>query len=51
MFFYTMNQQHGNMIALDKFEECLNAFGQNPFKVNADKKFRKEWIDNVIGGL
>ena len=48
MFFYKMNHQHGNMIAVDKFEEFLKAFDHNPFKVNEDKKFRKQLIDNVV---
>ena len=26
MFFYKMNHQHGNMIAVDKFEEFLETF-------------------------
>ncbi len=47
-FFYKMNHMHGNMIALDKFEEFLEAFDSNPFKVNEDKKFRKQLIDAVI---
>jgi len=48
MFFYKMNHQHGNMIAVDKFEEFLEAFDNNPFKVNEDKKFRKQLIDNIV---
>ena len=48
MFFYKMNHQHGNMIAVDKFEEFLEAFDNNPFKVNDDKKFRKQLIDNIV---
>ena len=48
MFFYKMNHQHGNMIAEDKFEEFLETFDNNPFKVNEDKKFRKQLIDNII---
>jgi hypothetical protein len=48
MFFYKLNHQHGNMIAIDKFEEFLEAFDDNPFKINEDKKFRKQLIDNII---
>lgn len=48
MFVYKMNHHVGNMIAVDKFEEFLQAFEQNPFKVNEDKKFRKQLIDNVV---
>lgn len=48
MFFYKMNHQHGNMMALDRFEEFLETFDINPFKVNGDKEFRKQLIDNVV---
>ena len=47
-FFYKMNHMHGNMIALDRFEEFLEAFDSNPFKVNEDKAFRKQLIENII---
>ena len=47
-FFYKLNHMHGNMIALDKFEEFLEAFDSNPFKLNEDKAFRKQLIDNII---
>ena len=33
---------------LDQFEEFLGSFDSNPFKVNEDRKFRKQLIDNVI---
>jgi hypothetical protein len=36
------------MMYLDQFEEFLSNFDSNPFKVNEDKKFRKQLIDNVI---
>ena len=48
MFFYKMNHAHGNMIHVDQFEEFLEAFDNNPFKTNDDKKFRKQLIDNII---
>ena len=47
-FCYKMNHSHGNMIAVDRFEEFLEAFDSNPFKINDDKKFRKQLIDNII---
>ena len=47
-FFYKLNHQHGNMIAMDKFEEFLEAFDSNPFKLNNDKSFKKQLIDNII---
>ena len=48
MFFYKMNHQHGNMITTYEFEEFLETFDNNPFRVNVDKKFRKQLIDNVV---
>ena len=47
-FFYKMNHSHSNMMYLDQFEEFLGSFDNNPFKVNEDKRFRKQLIDNVI---
>ena len=47
-FFYKMNHNQGCMISMDQFEEFLEAFDSNPFKVNEDKKFKKQLIDAVI---
>jgi hypothetical protein len=47
-FVYRLNHHEGCTITLDKFEEFLEAFESNPFKVNKDIKFRKQLIDNVI---
>ncbi len=47
-FFYKMNHTHGNMMYLDQFDEFLSGFDSNPFKVNEDKKFKKQLIDSVI---
>ena len=47
-FFYKMNHAHGNMIHIDQFEEFLEEFDSNPFKINEDKKFRKQLVDNII---
>ena len=47
-FFYKLNHSHSNMMYLDQFEEFLGSFDSNPFKVNEDKKFRKQLIDAVI---
>ena len=47
-FFYKLNHTHSNMMYLDKFEEFLGSFDSNPFKVNEDKKFRKQLIENII---
>ena len=43
-----MNHTQGCMISMEQFEEFLETFDSNPFKVNEDKKFRKQLIDNVI---
>ena len=47
-FFYKLNHQHYNMIAPDLFDEFLEAFDSNPFKVNENKQFRKQLIDNIV---
>ena len=47
-FLYKLNHTHSNMMYLDQFEEFLSSFDSNPFKVNEDKKFRKQLIDAVI---
>lgn len=47
-FFYRLNHQHYNMIAPDAFEEFLEAFDNNPFKINEDKAFRKQLIENIM---
>ena len=47
-FFYKMNHNQGCMISMDQFEEFLESFETNPFKLNDDKKFRKQLIDNII---
>ena len=44
-FFYTMNHNQANMITPDNFEEFLEVFDTNPFKVNDDKRFRKQLTD------
>lgn len=47
-FFYKLNHQHYNMVTTDRFEEFLETFEKNPFKVNEDKAFRKQLIENII---
>jgi uncharacterized protein YeeX (DUF496 family) len=36
------------MITNEKFEEFLEAFDSNPFKINDNQKFRKELIQNIL---
>lgn len=47
-FIYRLNHMHGNTIALERFEDFLAAFDENPFKINEDKTFRKQLIKNVL---
>ena len=47
-FFYKMNHVHENMISPESFEEFLEAFDSNPFKINEDKKFKNQLIDAII---
>ena len=47
-FFYKLNHHDYNLITPERFEEFLEAFEKNPFKVNEDKVFRKQLIDNII---
>lgn len=48
LFFYRLNHQHENMITYDRFAEFLEAFKSNPFRVNDDKNFKKELIENLV---
>ena len=48
MFFYKLNHQHGNMMSTEQFEEFLEAFDSNPFKVNEEKAFKKQLIKNIL---
>ena len=48
MFFYKLNHQQYNMIIPDAFEKFLSSFDSNPFKINNDKSFKKELIENII---
>ena len=47
-FFYKLNHQNFNTITPDQFDEFLEAFDRNPFKINDDKAFRKQLIENII---
>ena len=48
LFFYRLNHQHGNLILEEDFEEFLASFEDNPFRLNEDKKFKKQLIENMI---
>ena len=47
-FFYKLNNQHGNIISTEKFDEFLRSFDCNPFRTNFDPLFRKQLIQNLI---
>ena len=47
-FFYKLNHEHANMITIEKFEEFLEAFESNPFRLHNDKAFRKQLTENLI---
>jgi hypothetical protein len=47
-FFYKLNNQHGNIITTEKFDEFLRSFECNPFRPNFDPSFRKQLIQNLI---
>ena len=44
---YYLSAKDGYMVYGDKFDEFLGAFNRNPFKINEDKAFRKELIENI----
>ena len=48
IFFYKLNHVNGYLITNEKFEEFLEAFDSNPFKMNDNQKFRKELIQNIL---
>ena len=48
VFFYKLNHVNGYMITNERFEEFLEAFDCNPFKINDNQKFRKELIQNIL---
>ena len=48
LFFYKLNHQHYNIISPLDFDELLASFDSNPFKLNDNKAFRKQLIDNII---
>lgn len=35
-------------MTIDNFEEFLSAFEDNPFKINENKEFKKQLINNVL---
>jgi hypothetical protein len=47
-FFYKLNNQHGNIITTEKFDEFLSSFDSNPFRLQVDQVFRVQLIQNLI---
>lgn len=47
-FYYRINHQHFNITTYDKFNEFLESFDKNPFKINEDKAFKKQLAENLI---
>ena len=47
-FFYKLNNQHGNIITTEKFDEFLRSFECSPFRPNFAPSFRKQLIQNLI---
>ena len=47
-FFYKLNNQHGNIITTEKFDEFLRSFERNPFRTNFDPAFKKQLMQNLI---
>ena len=47
-FFYKLNNQYGNLLTTEKFDEFLRSFECNPFRPNFDPSFRKQLIQNFI---
>ena len=48
LFYYRINHQHFNITTYDKFNEFLESFDKNPFKINEDKAFKKQLAENLI---
>jgi hypothetical protein len=48
LFYYRINHQHYNITTCDKFNEFLESFDKNPFKINDDKAFKKQLAENLI---
>ena len=48
MFYYRLNYQVRNIVLPDKFDEFLESFESNPFRLHEDKAFRKQLIENLI---
>ena len=48
LFYYRINHQHYNITTYEKFNEFLESFDKNPFKLNDDKTFKKRLAESLI---
>ena len=48
LFYYKINHQHFNITTYEKFNEFLESFDKNPFKLNDDKAFKKQLAESLI---
>lgn len=48
LFYYKINHEHYNITTYDKFNEFLESFDKNPFKLNDDKTFKKQLAESLI---
>lgn len=46
LFYYRINHQHYNITTYEKFNEFLESFDKNPFKLNDDKTFKKQLAED-----
>lgn len=48
LFYYKINHYHFNITSYDKFNDFLESFDKNPFRLNDDKAFKKQLTENLI---
>ena len=47
-FFYKLNNQYGNLLTTEKFDEFLRSFERNPFRTNFDPAFKKQLKESTV---
>jgi hypothetical protein len=48
LFFYKINHQYPNLTTFEKFYEFMESLEKNPFRVNDDKNYTKQFAENLI---
>ncbi len=48
LFFYKINHQYPNLTTFEKFYEFMESLEKNPFRVNDDKNYKKQFAENLI---